>query len=405
MTSTAPAPAIGAEATPPRLRVVIGVDTFPPDVNGAANFASRLAAGLAGRGHDVHVLCPSTTARSTTESDGTLTVHRVSSLSTPVHPTFRISRPLRASRTAEALLTELAPDVVHVQAHFVVGRALAAAARRHDIPLVATNHFMPENLHGYLPMPKGLRAALSRLGWWDLRRVLSSARTVTAPTPRAVQLLAEHGIPDAIAVSCGIDLTRFPASPAPDHLVPHVLFVGRLDEEKRVDEILLAVHRLRRTAHVRVEIVGDGKCRRAWQELAGRLGIAGDVTFHGHVDDDALLAAYRRADIFCMPGVAELQSLATMDALAAGKPVVAADAMALPHLVLPGETGWLFPPGDIAALADRLRDLIGDPAARARMGAAGRELIGRHTLDGTLDRFEALYRNALMPARRGFFVR
>jgi glycosyltransferase involved in cell wall biosynthesis len=394
MTSTASAPLVDATAALPRLRIVIGADTYPPDVNGAANFASRLAVGLAGRGHDVHVLCPSTDARSVTESRGGITVHRIASVGTPVHPTFRICRPVLAFRAAQALLAELAPDLVHIQAHFVVGRALVAAAQRRGIPIVATNHFMPENLHGYLPMPKVFRAAVSRLGWWDLRRVLRTAQVVTAPTQRAVQLLAENAVPSAVAVSCGIDLTRFPPlAPASDRLVPHVLFVGRLDEEKRVDELLRAVHRLRGDVHVRVEIVGDGKCRRAWQGLAGRLGIAGDVTFHGHVDEDALIAAYRRADVFCMPGVAELQSLATMDALAAGIPVVAADAMALPHLVRPGETGWLYPPGDITALADRLRRLLVDPSARVRMGAAGRALIAQHTMDSTLDRFEVMYRS------------
>jgi glycosyltransferase involved in cell wall biosynthesis len=395
MTSTAPAAFVGAEAAPTRLRIVIGADTYPPDVNGAANFAARLAVGLAGRGHEVHVLCPSTTARSVNESHDNLTVHRVSSLGTPVHPTFRVCHPLRAFRAADALLAELAPDLVHIQAHFLVGRGLVTAAGRHGIPLVATNHFMPENLHGYLHLPTALRSAATRLGWWDLRRTLRSARVVTAPTPRAVQLLAEHGVPSATAVSCGIDLTRFPTpNRMPDHLVPHVLFVGRLDEEKRVGDLLRAVYLLRRDCHVRVEIVGDGKQRGAWQALAGRLGIAGDVTFHGHIDEKALIAAYLRADVFCMPGVAELQSLATMDALAAGKPVVAADAMALPHLVRPGETGWLYPPGDIKALADRLRRLVKDPAARVRMGAAGRELIAQHTMDRTLDHFEALYRGA-----------
>ena len=399
MTSSAALPLIDAEAAPPRLRIVIGADTYPPDVNGAANFAARLATGMAGRGHDVHVLCPSTDRRSVSDSHGNLTVHRISSLGTPVHPTFRVCRPLRAFRAAQDLLDELAPDLVHIQAHFLIGRGLAAAARRGGVPLVATNHFMPENLHGFVHTPKSLQALASRLGWWDLRRVLRSARIVTAPTPRAVQLLADNGVPSAVAISCGIDLDRFPAHPPmSDHLAPHVLFVGRLDQEKRVDELLLAAHRLRPDVRMRVEIVGDGTCRGKWQELAGRLGIAGDVTFHGRVDEDALIAAYLRADVFCMPGVAELQSLATMDALAAGKPVVAADAMALPHLVHPGETGWLYPPGDVAALADRLRHLIEDPAARVRMGAAGRELIAEHTMDATLDRFEALYRKASVGA-------
>ncbi|EWM10445.1 glycosyltransferase [Kutzneria sp. 744] len=400
MTSLASAGPAGATTPVPQLRIVMGADTYPPDVNGAANFAARLAAGLAERGHDVHVLCPSTTGRSDTAAVGDVTVHRIASMLTPVHPTFRICSPPRAFRAAQALVDELAPDLVHIQAHFLVGRGLAAAARRCRIPLVATNHFMPENLHGYLHLPKALQPLVSKLGWWDLRRVLRHAQVVTAPTPRAVQLLADQGIPWAIAVSCGIDLNRFATTtPAAGRRVPHVLFVGRLDEEKRVGDLLLAVHRIRHGVRVRVEIVGDGRCRRAWQELAGRLGIAGAVTFHGYVDEEALIAAYQRADVFCMPGVAELQSLATMDALAAGKPVVAADAMALPHLVRPGETGWLYPPGDVAALADRLRCLLADGPARVRMGAAGRDLIAEHSMEKTLDRFESVY-HCVAPSQR-----
>ena len=399
MTSPASAPPAVAAASLPRLRIVIGADTYPPDVNGAANFAARLAGGLAERGHDVHVLCPSTTSRSDTTRAGNVTVHRIASTPTLVHPTFRITSPVRAFRAAQSLVDELAPDLVHIQAHFLVGRGLAAAARRRHIPLVATNHFMPENLHGYLHLPKALQPLISAMGWWDLRRVLRHAKVVTAPTPRAVQLLADKGVPSATVVSCGIDLNRFPTAPMADGLFPHVLFVGRLDREKRVGDLLLAVHRLRRDVQVRVEIVGDGQCRGGWQELAGRLGIAADVTFHGYVEEDALIAAYQRADVFCMPGVAELQSLATMDALAAGKPVVAADAMALPHLVRPGKTGWLYPPGDIVALADRLRDLLTDGRARVRMGAAGRELIAQHSMANTLDRFESVYRSVAPSVR------
>jgi phosphatidylinositol alpha 1,6-mannosyltransferase len=400
MTATASVPPTSAANTRPRLRIVIGADTYPPDVNGAANFASRLAVGLAERGHEVHVLCPSADARSGTVAAGNVTVHRIASVRTPVHPTFRICSPPRAFRAAQALVDELAPDLVHIQAHFLVGRGLAAAARRRRIPLVATNHFMPENLHGYLHLPRALQPLVSTLGWWDLRRVLRHAQVVTAPTPRAVQLLADKGVPSATAVSCGIDLNRFAgAMPMTDRLVPHVLFVGRLDEEKRVGDLLLAVHRLRRDVHVRVEIVGDGQCRGAWQKLAGRLGIAGEVTFHGYVQEDALIAAYQRADVFCMPGVAELQSLATMDALAAGKPVVAADAMALPHLVRPGETGWLYSPGDVTALADRLRHLLEDGPARVRMGAAGRDLIAEHSMENTLDRFESVY-HSVAPSKQ-----
>ncbi len=109
------------------------------------------------------------------------------------------------------------------------------------------------------------------------------------------------------------------------------------------------------------------------------------------MSEEELVEAYRRCAVFCMPGVAELQSLVTLEAMAAGKPVVAADAMALPHLVRPGRNGWLFPPGDVAALAARLGAVLADDVTRRRMGESSRELVRAHTLDSTLDAFEDLY--------------
>ncbi len=93
-----------------------------------------------------------------------------------------------------------------------------------------------------------------------------------------------------------------------------------------------------------------------------------------------------------MPGTAELQSIATMEAMAAGLPVVAADAMALPHLVHSGRTGYLYRSGDVAELGGHLAGLAADPDKRAAMGSAGREVVARHSISRTLDAFEGLYR-------------
>jgi glycosyltransferase involved in cell wall biosynthesis len=388
------------------LRVVIGADTFPPDINGASHFTERLAGGLAGRGHDVHVLCPATNARSSIETVGSLTLHRIASRRTPFHPTFRICPPWTALRAAAAVLNDVRPDVVHVQAHFLLGRGLVGAATKRGVPVIATNHFMPENLYGHARIPRWLRITAAKVGWWDLRRVFTNARTVTAPTPSAVRLLAQHGVSSAVPVSCGLDIARF-HRPRPVVFVPPedvsalwVLFVGRLDEEKRVDDLVRAIAYLHhqvadRDVDIRLEIVGDGSRRAAWEDMATVLGIRERVVFRGFVSEDALVEAYARCDVFCMPGIAELQSLATMEAMAAGKPVIAADAMALPHLVRPGRNGWLYPPGDVPVLAGHLLCLLTDPDGRARMGGASRQFIAEHTLDRTLDAFESLYHQAL----------
>ncbi|RKT56332.1 glycosyltransferase [Saccharothrix australiensis] len=376
------------------MRIVIAAETFPPDVNGAARFAHRLATGLAGRGHDVHVIAVDPVGVARTEHVDGITVHRLRSHRTPFHRTFRIGLPWQVRGDVRELLTRLTPDLVHVQAHFVVGRYVLRQAAELGIPTVATNHFMPENLFGHARVPAWLQGVASRWAWRDLVRVFGAADVVTAPTPRAVQLLHDNGFPErAVPVSCGIDIDRYRLRPAVrTNDAPTVLFVGRLDEEKRVDELLRAVALVPR---LHADVVGDGSCRAEWELLAADLGIADRVRFRGFVGEEELLDAYQGADVFCMPGIAELQSLATMEAMAAGKPVVVADAMALPHLCRPGRNGWLFTPGDVAGLAERLHSVVSDPSVTARMGAASSELISAHAIESTLETFEALYARAM----------
>ncbi|MCW2721968.1 glycosyltransferase [Pseudonocardia sp.] len=375
------------------LRILIGAETYPPDVNGAARFAERLAIGLAGRGHEIHVVAPSPTGPpSKTVTDG-VTVHGVRSHRYFMRSDFQVCMPWECLPATAALLEEIDPDVVHSQAHMVVGRGIVNAASRTGRPLVATNHFMPENLAAHAPIPRPLQRIGYRIAWRDLGRVFGKADAVTAPTPRAVELLqSAAGLRDAFPVSCGIDAERYHAAPEEPGAVPTVLFVGRMDQEKRVDELIRAMAALPAHVPAALELVGDGPERGTWTGLVESLGIGHRVRFRGFVSEDELLEAYAHASVFCMPGIAELQSLATLEAMASGTPVVAADAMALPHLVRPGRNGWLYTPGDVPELTTRLTALLADPALRRRMGHASLDIVAEHAIGATLDTFEDLYR-------------
>nr|WP_031158773.1 glycosyltransferase [Streptosporangium roseum] len=394
--SAAPALAPAPLATRPR-RVLIGTDTYPPDVNGAAYFTHRLAGGLAERGNEVHVVCASEEGAARTEHVNGVTVHRLRSAPVLVHPTMRISVPTRLDR----LMATIAPDVVHVQGHFVVGRAAISAARRAGVPVVATNHFMPDNLFQFAHIPGTLRERAGDLAWRDFRRVFSRADRVTTPTRIAAGLLTGKGFARSVEpVSCGIDLSRFQPHAEPKAWArgafglpdrDTVLFVGRLDEEKRLNELVRALPYILNGTDAQLALVGTGGQRAALERLAARIGVGDRVFFLGFVPDEALPQAYAAADVFAMPGVAELQSIATLEAMATGLPVVAADAMALPHLVRPGENGRLFRPGDVQGLARHLNDLLCSPGLRGAMGAASRAIALTHDHQASLARFEAIY--------------
>jgi glycosyltransferase involved in cell wall biosynthesis len=258
---------------------------------------------------------------------------------------------------------------------------------------------MPENLYGLLHLPHFLRGPAGRHLWRSMIRRYHSAQLVTAPTARAVELLHDNGFPDiAIPVSCGIDVDVYRQhaedflAAHPEHRPPMIAFVGRLDEEKRIDELIHALARVELPEPPHLTVVGSGACLQPMQALAASLRLADRVHFTGLATDEEVRDAHAAADVFCMPSIAELQSIATMEAMSSGKPVIAADAMALPHLVRPGENGWLFQPGDVEDLATRLQELLSDPELRARFGAASRQIVASHDIHAVLGTFEDLYR-------------
>ncbi|WP_017592196.1 glycosyltransferase [Nocardiopsis potens] len=389
----------------PRLRVLIGSDTYPPDVNGAAYFTERLARGLAARGHDVHVVCASTAGRPGVHRAGGVVEHRLRSMPSLVHESVRLALPPGAPGHLDRLLARLRPDAVHVQNHFLVGRLLLGAARRCGVPAVATNHFMPENLFNYLYVPGPLRSGIGRLAWRDFRRALAGVQHVTTPTRIAAQLLLDQGFDRPVeAVSCGIDLERFhPPGGGPGERArirarlgvpdrPTFAFVGRLDEEKRIEDLIRAVRRVP-VDGAQLVLAGTGAQRARLERLAEEEGVSDRVRFLGFVPEEDLPLVYRAADAFAISGIAELQSIATLEAMASGLPVVAADAMALPHLVHVGRNGYLYEPGSADDLAKYLGAILASAGERARMGAESREMAARHDHERSLDRFERIYRD------------
>ena len=380
------------------LRVLIASDTFPPDINGAARFAERLAGGLVRNGNDVHVMAPATSKQWGTFTeihDGVpMTVHRIRSHKVIVHKTLRYMNPFTLKQKVDLILDGFEPDAIHSQSHLSVGRVLAKSGRERNVRLIATNHTVPENLLKYLHLPSFLEKIVIEKLWKDTGRILSSFDQVTTPTRRAAELLEKStGMENVLAISCGIDATMF-ANPTPTTNKPfRILFLGRLDWEKHIHNLLRAVAKFPPEIEYFVEIAGNGSQKKYLTELAKELKISDRVTFLGHISEEELPLAYERATVFAMPSIAELQSIATMEAMASGRPVVAANAMALPHLVHDGDNGYLFEPDDVDDFSEcLLRIATADQKELNRLSENSIHLIQSHDIKRTLAIFEGLYR-------------
>ncbi|MEJ1089984.1 glycosyltransferase [Microbacterium sp. Mu-80] len=380
------------------LTVLIGADTFSPHVNGAARFAERLAAGLVARGHSVHVMAPSKTHRqhgTFTEviEDQPLTVHRLPSWRWYPHDWLTFVLPWMSKHHARRVLDAIRPDVVHIQSHIVIGRGLAREARRRGIPIIATNHVMAENIIDFTALPPALSGVVVKLAWNDAKRTFGMTRAVTTPTRKAADFLESTiDITGVIPISCGIDRRNYTPDLTP-RKANRVLFVGRLTTEKHIDVLLQAVAKLGPELAVHVDLVGGGDQRKNLEHLTEQLGLGDRVTFHGRAPEDELRALYTRASLFAIASIAELQSIATMEAMASGLPIVAADAVALPLLVHHGANGYLFEPGNVDEFAARLTDVLtAAPEERLRMQQSSLDGVVAHDINRTLDTFEALYR-------------
>lgn len=383
-----------------QFRVLIAADTYPPHVNGAAKSCYRLAVELTARGYDVHVVAPrGNPGPNVTEHRPEATIHRLRSYAAPTHEYYRLVMPWHSQRSINRLVKDLAPDVIHAQCHYMIGEAAINCAEQYRIRLICTNHFMPENLDPFIPGPKFFKNIVSQRSWYDMGRLMRKANVITTPTPLSAETMNQKAdIHNVIPVSNGIDVAKYEQRDD-EVIVPHefptVLFVGRLAVEKNVDTLLEALTYTDPKLNVHAEIIGDGEQRDMLSQLATNFGIQERVRFRGLVSDQELREAYLRADVFSQPCTAELQSLASLEAMSASTPVVLADALALPHLVVEGENGYLFQPRNPKDLADKLNTVLNaSPEQRRFMGEASHRFASRHAFGKVIDTVEKMYRGA-----------
>ncbi|MCL4310612.1 MAG: glycosyltransferase [Actinomycetota bacterium] len=391
------------------MRILIATDTYHPDVNGAAYFTYRLAVMLKAQGNEVFVAAPSKSLKKTIVNEEGVTVYGVPSVVIPIYRDYRIPPLFFVKKSIRKIVEETRPDIIHIQNHFVIGREILEVAQELDAPIMGTNHFMPDNLVHYLHLPSGVETVLKKIGWRDFLHVYNQLDLVAAPTKTAATMIENLGIKqEVIPVSCGIDLGQFNPSNdgsylkkrynIPDRLT--LLYVGRLEEEKRVDTLVRAMPEVIKKSDAQLVLAGTGKQRHALEALAKKLGVQESIIFTGFVPDDDLKNIYPVADVFVISGLAELQSIVTMEAMASGLPVVAVDAMALPELVRDGINGFLFQNGDHEYLAKKVNQILADGKLAERMSRQSLRIIKGHDIGNTVRKYEELYHETIARHRK-----
>ncbi len=383
---------------PVTMKILLVTESYWPNADGGALFERRLVLGLINRGHKLSVWTPGTKLSSYDEQDGAYTIHREKSVRFIVNPKYRVSYwPFLRARK---LIRAERPDVIHIHNFWFLGLSAMWWAKRYRIPIIATNHFMPENALLNLRFLRPVAKPAGRMVWSYLVKLHNRCNFVTSPTQTAVNLLLKHGLTAPVeAITNGIDTNVF--KPDLDTTAvqekyrlpkdqPIILYLGRVDGEKRLDLLVSAITEVKPPAHL--VIAGFGVAQKTLEQQAAKLGITDRVTFTGYIDEDDKAAIYNTATVFAISSPAELQSIVLLEAMASALPLVAVDVAALSELCRNGENGYLFTRDDWHALAAALNHLLANPRLAHRFGQASRRIVEQsHSTNYTFDRYEAAY--------------
>ncbi len=386
------------------MRIIIAADNYYPNVNGSSYFMQRVAADLKMRGHKILVVVPSFTMKQEAGAINGIQYVGLPSFAFKIYRGLRLPLPILSHKVMEKVITDFKPDLVHVQDHFFIGSAMAKAAKKMGIPVIGTNHFMPENLTAIFHPPASWDRAFAKVAWKNFVSIYKNLDVITTPTQRAALLLEKVGLKkDVVVISNGINLSRFnPAKREPELIKkykldqrPTLAFVGRLDPEKNLDKIIKALPQALKNADFQFVIIGKGAEQEKLDKLVADLGLEKTVRLLGFVPDEELPGILASCDCFIIAGMAELQSIATMEAMASGLPVIAVDHLALPELVRPGKNGFLFELGDQKQLSKYIAQIMGDKDLRKEMSKNSLELIKKHDIKLVITQYEQLYAKAI----------
>jgi len=378
------------------LRVAIFSGNYNYVRDGANQALNRLADYLLRQGAAVRVYSP-TVAEPAFEAKGDL-VH-IPSFPIPGRSEYKVG--LAIPPAVRRDLKAYRPNIFHVASPEILGHRAVTLARRWDLPVVASVHTRFETYPRYYGM-----AFLEPVVLAVLRRFYRRCDAIFAPSDSMAQLLRDQRMNYDVGIwTRGIDRAVFNPgrrdrdwrrSLGIEDDVPAVGFVGRLVMEKGLDVFSETVDRLaRRQVRHKVLVVGDGPAR-DWFEK--RLPQA---VFAGFQEGPDLGRAVASMDMLFNPSVTETFGNVTLEAMAAGLPVVAASATGSQSLVADGVTGRLIRPGACDEFCEALASYCTDAAARRRAGRAGEEASRRYGWDAVNQELVDSYLRVIRQHREG----
>lgn len=374
------------------MRIVYFSETFLPKIDGIVTRLTRTLEHLRDLGHEALVFSPQ---RGYDGYAGHRVVYVPGIPFKPWYPELILGLPRpRLGRE----LDRFKPDLVHVVNPVILGLWGTAITKQRNLPLLSSYHtdITQYAVHFKLPF-------LSPLSRTFLRDVHNQAHVNLCTSQPMVNSAKVLGIRRVRLWPKAVDTDRFHPNKRSQEMrarltqgevdKPLMVYIGRLSVEKRLDWLYAPVTRLR---DVRLAFIGSGPAEGYLRERFK----ATPTVFTGYMGGDELSAAYASADVFAFPSDTETLGFVAMEAMASGVPVVGARAGGIPDVIRDGATGFMFTPGDLKELTDKLHCLLFDAALRRRFALEARREMQRYTWRASTEKLVEYYHLARVIHRR-----
>lgn len=351
------------------MHIAFFTNYYHPIVNGVVRSVSSFRETLMKQGHNVFVFAQS----DNDYKDNEPFIFRYPSLPLPLGD---ISAAIPVSPFVDQLLPILKLDVIHTHHPILLGQTAARKAAELGLPLVFTFHTQYWEYTHYIPFPQeAIQEFLKNAVHKWLKDFMQKCQHIIIPSESMKDyLVKEYGLEERYTVvPTGTNLEPFLAADGKslrqekgwqDETI--LISVGRLAAEKNWETLLQAFAKVySEHPDVRLILIGDGPARESLQTLATELGIAERVTFTGSLPFEEVPAYLKAADVFSFASITETQGLVTIEAMAAGLPVVSVDGSGTRDIVEHGKQGFLVE-NDADALANGLNQLLSDPGQMKR---------------------------------------
>lgn len=388
-----------------RLHLAHYTNTYQPVTSGVVRSVSTFRQALTELGHNVFIFAQ----EASDFEDCEPFIFRYPALDLPGLPDFPLTIPM--SPFIDKVLPYLKLDLIHSHHPFLLGQTAAKKSKELKVPLVFTFHTRYQEYSHYVAIDQGL--VKKAIGGW-LGDYMQKCHHVVVPSEGIKQLLAErYGISGQVTVvPTGIDLTPYAKSEGQrvreacgwgDDLV--LISIGRLALEKNWSTLLVAVAQvIAQHSQVRFVLLGDGSERESLEAQAADLGIADRVELTGNVPFEQVPDYLAAADLFCFASVTETQGLVTMEALAAGLPVVAVKATGTTDVLEPDRQG-LLTDDNSAALAQAIQRLVENQALRQQFSQAALERAREFEMLAQAQKLLKVYERAIEDQKGGRYIR